>query len=373
MDQKQEITDLTICRAGFAGWVFIYHVDLYVNFSAWLGPFAGLVRRGYLGVDGFFILSGMILARVHPELYLSSSGTLKFLARRIARIYPVHLATILIFAAIFIAGLAAGMTPRDAGRFDLASLLQNLLLVQGWGWADQGAWNYPSWSISAEWAGYLLFPLFLRLAWYFDWYVSMQFVIAAFMVIGLLIARDHYSLNLTFGHGLFRFFPEFIMGLSTARFVPNWADAAPSRAFVAAGLLIVLFGASEGIDFASLLGLWFILTGFMMQFDAQRPPVLGRRVILRRLGLLSYAFYMSFAISELLLTRAFRVLGWVPAAHGIAFALGMLLVTLVLSVLLHVAVEIPARRAGDAWLDRLPWFNKHAANRLVVGATRDPH
>ena len=57
MIMKQEITDLTIARAIFAAWVFIYHVDLYLNFSAWLGPFAGLIRHGYMGVDGFFILS----------------------------------------------------------------------------------------------------------------------------------------------------------------------------------------------------------------------------------------------------------------------------------------------------------------------------
>ena len=69
-----------------------------VDFSAWLGPFSGLIRHGYLGVDGFFILSGLILARVHPELSRSAKGAFKFWGKRLARIYPVHLATLLILA-----------------------------------------------------------------------------------------------------------------------------------------------------------------------------------------------------------------------------------------------------------------------------------
>src|SRR5271165_44595 len=111
MTAKQEITDLTICRAAFAGWVFAYHVDLYVNFSAWLGPFSGLIRRGYLGVDGFFILSGLILARMHPELARESSGAFKFWGKRLARLYPVHAVTLCLFGAILLAGLLHGIAP----------------------------------------------------------------------------------------------------------------------------------------------------------------------------------------------------------------------------------------------------------------------
>jgi peptidoglycan/LPS O-acetylase OafA/YrhL len=352
MNAKLEITDLTACRAAFAAWVFTYHVDLYLNFSAWLGPFAGLVRRGYLGVDGFFMLSGMILARVHPELATSTAGTFSFLGKRLARIYPLHLATILILAALFLAGVEGGVTPRDPSRFAWPSLLQNLTLIQGWGFANQGAWNYPSWSVSTEWAGYLLFPVLSLLLSYFEEIVSIQVVVIAFTVLGLIMTRHGYNLNLSFAEGLFRFFPEFILGMATSRVVPGVADAIPCRGLALLGATLIFIFLWGGLDVFTVIGIWMILFAFTMQSDAQRPPVLGRAPVLRWLGLLSYAFYMSFAIAELLVTQWFRYESWLPASHPGIFAASMLAITFALAVFLHITIELPCRRAADRWLDR---------------------
>jgi peptidoglycan/LPS O-acetylase OafA/YrhL len=350
MNTRQEITDLTVCRAFFAAWVFAYHVDLYLNFSSFLGPFAGLIGHGYLGVDGFFILSGLILARVHPELAHSPAGAFKFWGKRLARIYPVHLVTIIIFAAIFLGGLAHGITPRDPARFSLSSLVQNLFLVHGWGFSSQGAWNYPSWSISTEWAGYLLFPIFWLIVSYFDSYVAVQFVIVGFALLGLIITRHHNNLNLTFADGLIRFFPEFIMGLSTARFVPSFADFWPLKPLAIIGVVLVPLGAAFGFDLITVAGMWLVLFAFTMQADAERPAFLGRAPLLRWLGVLSYSFYMSFAVAELLLSQWFRHQGWAPASHAVVFAAGMLAITLGLAVLLHTTIEVPCRRYADRWL-----------------------
>ncbi|MDD2704779.1 MAG: acyltransferase [Acidocella sp.] len=364
MNAKQEITDLTICRAVFAAWVFTYHVDLYLNFSAWLGPFADLIRHGYLGVDGFFILSGLILARVHPEVAgkaarmlfppfeLPSFKTmLLFWGKRLARIYPVHLATMLILGALVLAGLAHGWAPRDPGRFDVSSFLQNLFLVQGWGGADQGTWNYPSWSVSTEWAGYLLFPICWYLLSYFIPLVAIQVAIVGFVAMGLIFVVHGDNLNLTFSLGLVRFFPEFLIGICTARVVHLYADFQMLRrgSFIL-GLVLSIASVAFGVDFAAVLGIWLVLFAFLMQADADCPPMLGQRPLLRRFGILSYSFYMSFAVSELLLSQWFRRENWPPASHGILFAGGMLGITVILAIFLHFAVETPCRRIADRWL-----------------------
>ncbi len=351
MRPKAEMTDLTICRAVFAAWVFVYHMDLYANFSAHFGAFAGFIRRGYLGVDGFFMLSGLILAYVHPEFTQALAGARKFWGKRLARIYPVHLAIIVIFMIILLVGFAHGMSPRDPRRFSVFALLQNLFLVQGWGFTNQGAWNYQSWSISTEWAGYLLFPALWYLVSYFDWYVAVQLIVLAFVVLGLIITRHDGTLNLAFAQGLIRFFPEFIIGISTARLVPLVADnAALRRSAILLGPVCLLFGVYSGFEWFCAVGLWLILAACAMQADAQRPAFI-QSAFLRALGLLSYAFYMSFAVAELLAVQWFRRQGWSPAQHALLFCSAMLGVTLALALLLHVAVELPCRRRVDQWLD----------------------
>jgi peptidoglycan/LPS O-acetylase OafA/YrhL len=365
MSMKQDLTDLTICRAVFAAWVFTYHVDLYLNFSRFLGPAADLIRHGYLGVDGFFMLSGLILARVHPEMrsvmnrrkgspdfHLPSMSLIwRFWGKRLARIYPVHLATILILAVLVGLGTLHGWGANQPSRFDASSLVQNLLLVQGWGGSHNGSWNYPSWSVSAEWAGYLVFPVLWYLLTYFGKLVAFQVLLVGFTSIGLVFVLQGYTLNLTFAEGFYRFFPEFIIGMATTSIVSIWADFAPIRhgCFVA-GVLIALIGAAFGVDLLAIVGIWLILFAFLMQNDAERPGMLGRRPVLDWLGRRSYAFYMTFAIAELLMCQYFRHHGWTPASHGLIFAAGMLALTLVLATTLYSLVETPCRRIADHWL-----------------------
>ncbi len=368
MTTKQELTDLTICRAVFALWVFTYHVDLYLNFSRFLGPAADLIRHGYLGVDGFFILSGLILARVHPELIGDTKKSWaggppplfqppplamvwRFWAKRLARVYPVHLVTILVLVALLGLGAVLGWAPHDPSRFGVLSLIQNLLLVQGWGGSTHGAWNYPSWSVSTEWAGYLVFPILWYLLAYFSALVGMQILVVSFTVMGLIFIANGYTLNLTFADGLYRFFPEFIIGMATTRIVHVWADFGPvRRGSLIAGLVIGIFAASIGVDLAAVIGIWLTLWAFLMQADAEQPAMLGQRAALNWLGRRSYAFYMSFAIAELLISQYFQHSGWTPRSHGWLFAAGMLAITLLLAVSLYAVVETPCRRMADRWL-----------------------
>jgi peptidoglycan/LPS O-acetylase OafA/YrhL len=349
MKQTAELTDLTVCRSVFAAWVFIYHVDLYLNVSGALGPAADLVRHGYLGVDGFFILSGLILGRVYTPPPKSLRDRLIFWGRRLARLYPVHLATLLLLGVLVVAGRHAGLAAHDPERFSSLSLAENLVLIQGWGVAPIGQWNYPSWSISSEWAGYLVFPLLAGMFAYFEALVAGQFIIIGFVVLGLIAYLHGYSLNLAFSGGLLRFFPEFIIGVASARTVPRVADNTPKLWFVSVGAALAVICAAVGADFGAVLGMWLVLYTLTMQADAELPPMLRGTGWLRAFGLLSYSFYMSFAVIELILSRLLAT----PSDHKLTFALGMLAGTFALALVLYFAVERPARRLIDGWLDAL--------------------
>jgi peptidoglycan/LPS O-acetylase OafA/YrhL len=348
--RSPEITDLTICRAAFAAWVFVYHVDLCTGFSGYLTPFAGLVRHGYLGVDGFFLLSGMILARVHPELVERPDLAKMFWGRRLARIYPVHLATIVVLAVLVLTGLALGFAERAPERFTIGSLVANLLLVHGWGFSNFLAWNYPSWSVSTEWAGYLMFPAI----WYFvgrwDLIITTPIMVIALTSIGAVAYFSGVGLNLTYGGALFRFVPEFVAGIAACRIVPAYADEMPARMLAFVGIGGAAMGAWLGSDTVVVVMLLLVIVAVAMRADGWRPPVFGTARLPLFFGQLSYAFYMSFATAELLVTQAFRHAHVDPAGEKLLFAAAMTVLSLAYAIILHVFIEVPARRAADRFL-----------------------
>lgn len=125
------------------------------------------VSKGYLWVDLFFVLSGFLMAMNYAHLFergWSLRGWTTFLVRRFARIYPLYAfmiaATLLYTLAAF--GSVHGDKPSPAIGFHnpAAAIAANVLMVQSWGFAR--SIDGVAWSLSTEWAAYLLFPF---LAW----------------------------------------------------------------------------------------------------------------------------------------------------------------------------------------------------------------
>ncbi len=154
-----EILPLTSLRGITAVWVVLYHT--YESYD-WLHFASGFVLRGYLGVDIFFTLSGFILAVSHCPAFKTTplkEFTMVFMVKRVARVWPLYAFCTLCYTSLFLCGL--GGKQMSAG--ELGVLLPiNLAMIQEW---HLGASIIrPGWSISAELAAYLLFPLLLRLA-----------------------------------------------------------------------------------------------------------------------------------------------------------------------------------------------------------------
>lgn len=156
MTDAAHIRPLTSLRFLAALWVVLFHY--WPKLDVGMTPM--FVEKGYLGVELFFVLSGFILCHVYRTQV--EDGTFRygsFLWARLARIYPLHLATTFGLGAVALAAGVAGFTV-DKNILSWESLPANLLLVHAWGLAPEAGWNHPSWSISAEWFAYLTFPLF---------------------------------------------------------------------------------------------------------------------------------------------------------------------------------------------------------------------
>jgi peptidoglycan/LPS O-acetylase OafA/YrhL len=156
----QNLKPLTAMRFFAAMWVVAFHYTPSLT-----NGMPAVIAKGYLGVELFFVLSGFILSHVYMQAF--GEGRFRyadFLWARLARIYPVHTAT-LVGLGLLVA--AASVLHMNTGDQVLVwpSLPAQLTLTQAWGLASHGGWNHPSWSISAEWFAYLTFPLFALVIW----------------------------------------------------------------------------------------------------------------------------------------------------------------------------------------------------------------
>ncbi len=108
------------------------------------------------GVSFFFVLSGFILQHNYRKS-LSTLGPARFIGLRIARIWPTHIAVLVLICA-YQWPLIFNHFISHYSDHQIASVL---LLVQDWRFDFYSAFalNAPSWSISAELFFYSLFPL----------------------------------------------------------------------------------------------------------------------------------------------------------------------------------------------------------------------
>ncbi|WP_062208805.1 acyltransferase [Aureimonas sp. AU12] len=143
--------------------VMTYH---FLYFAPGQGAVAGtaVLHRLLPLLDMFFMISGFFIAsRYHDKIH-SIGEYATFLRRRIARLYPLHLITLAFFVGVALIGSTGLVHLSETQRWDFAVLPLQLLAVHAWGTTDALAFNYPSWSVSAEIFCYLLFPLILVVA-----------------------------------------------------------------------------------------------------------------------------------------------------------------------------------------------------------------
>ncbi len=157
------IKPLTGLRAVAAFWVLLFHLSpqilaIWQN-TAWFAP---LVLQGYLAVDLFFVLSGFIIAHHYAASWRRGDYVI-FIWRRLARLYPAHLVTLLSVAFMVFMAQELGYSINNPTDYTFKSFVANIFLVHAWSFPTVMTWNHVSWSISAEFLAYLLTPVFFWL------------------------------------------------------------------------------------------------------------------------------------------------------------------------------------------------------------------
>lgn len=310
-----------------------------------------IVPHGYLAVDLFFILSGFIMCYTYLPTFerqgMSAFGG--FLLKRVARIAPLNLAVLALFVAVgqgSIVELGKNIIyPPAAG---ISDIFANALMLQGIGIGLN--LNGPSWSISAEFAAYLAFPLLIRIA-FSSWRIARTAFTLASVAAICYIAACHPHLNMdteTIAQSLIRCFAEFSLGMATYRF---YSKLGPER-IQFLGSDLTTFGVILGIGGfvltrydlpAVLLFPWLIISlsmnkGRVARFMAFRP--------FYSLGLISFSLYLLHQLFRPLSLMVVQQIHPTPltTVQALLFALLGSLCVIPFAWLAFRYVEMPGRK-----------------------------
>jgi peptidoglycan/LPS O-acetylase OafA/YrhL len=356
------IDSLTSLRGFLALWVVFFHFwkDMLALFPGmdFLTPVA---KQGHLAVPVFFILSGFVLAYNYAH-ELSSLGIRsygRFLLMRLARIYPVHLITLLVVVGMVAVCRAKGWPLTDAG-YGAGDFVLNLFLAQTWIPNYQLNWNYPSWSISSEWFAYLCFPVICvtilpRITTRFRAHAFLTLCWIA--TIGLYVFGNEMPFR-----PLIQVIPTFLAG--TAIFVclysvpENAQYLLPLRTHHGPDFLLF----SVPVMLLLISGHWtaaVVLTGFLLlvyrlaKQSSDCSKLWNNRVAVY-LGEVSYSLYMAHALAQKVCYKLLPSAPFSNATLGIRLGvLGAYVIIITVMVLgTYYLIEKPSRRRLRHLFDR---------------------
>ena len=282
-----------------------------------------LTRNGWASVDFFFVLSGFVLMSGFSGRLTGAPAFGRFAARRLARLYPLHLATLAVLVALVGWAAIEGDDAAFTGPYSLTGLWQCVALVQGFT-IHALAWNFPSWSISIEfWASLLMggaLTMFGRRSWIAFGVLTLALVTLLALLgepggpatdgAGALLKAAHYLLAFFIGTLLFGLFTR-IEGRGFAP--PPWVEVA---ATVGLGLTFLF---ADRIP-PTLLILLFAMVILVFAFEAGPVSIWLKTKPLQAAGGWSYSIYLVHPLWTILVFKAVKAasvaLGQAAASDG---------------------------------------------------------
>jgi peptidoglycan/LPS O-acetylase OafA/YrhL len=358
------IAPLVGLQAFAIGWVVLNQFRLHLGLAA--GERSGLVFKGYLGAELFFVLTGFLTAHAYGrEVADGGRGYGGFLYRRLIGIYPLHLVTIAVMAVLMAAAAVAG-AGFPHGVASLHGLVSNLLLVQAWGVEPSVSWNFPSWLVSAEWFGFIVFPVTAWLTWraWPNAWIAVLAPLTLFAVLFQMTAqRGVLFTDMTAQIGAAQTIPAFLLGaglyrLSDQRPLPRGL-AGVLAVFAAAWIVAAALARLSDLVIVPAFGL---LTLALAETARGPHPALSGPAA-QYLGRISIAVCLVYLPVDIVYFHAVaRLFGQPHGAAAWAVWFGVFPAIAAAGAVAHHLVQRPA----ETWLARL------AAPQSSVTALQSP-
>jgi peptidoglycan/LPS O-acetylase OafA/YrhL len=288
------------------------------------------------GVYLFFILSGFLICRLVGNA--THFSYLRFLWRRLCRIYPAFLVALALGVAVF--SFYAGWAP-----FSWRGLAANVLLLNGVRELGVVPFLHQTWSLFNEIVFYLVFPLLLLLRPLGVWRVPWGIAVAGAALVYIPFA-------LGWGQALYLLF---FAGATAARF-DDARLIAFARRMPEAAVLVLYLGVTTAIAFKVVndhVAIWlYAVAGTLLVIQACYGTGWFNRLFswrpLRRIGNVSYSLFLVHTIPVFFVVYVlgpgwFTSTGLWPALFAGVIALAG---ALVLAGVLFLVAEKPYFAAG---------------------------
>ncbi|HWK42735.1 MAG TPA: acyltransferase [Croceibacterium sp.] len=282
--------------------VVLYHVGDF-------GLIGGLAffRHSWLLVDFFFVLSGFVIAASYGERLAGGFSRLRFMALRLGRVVPLHLAVVAAFA---LAELLI-FRPLLGERHDLFYLWRGLFLLDGFAEHTGNFFAPVSWSISVEVVLYIAAALLFGRG---RWALTIALVLGGAALAALLTQWNEAGFGFLMQRGVLGF------GLGVACHVLHRRAEAKGGANAPRWLLtMVELGAAIAVIVLIVVQPFYrqtvvpadLLFAAVVLAFARDGGAISRVLQTRpmvRLGQLSYSIYMTHLILIIALNRGLPLL-----------------------------------------------------------------
>ena len=296
-----------------------------------------------LFVDLFFVVSGFVIARQYFGRVNDAASIGRFLWRRFARIYPLHLATLLFYLALAGALHFGAARTDNPARYPLSDLPAQILLLHAF-IGERLTFNFPSWSLSAEMFCYLIFPAIALIA-----QRRKVAVIALVVITALANSLWAWAAGTTpwadwiNQGGAFRALPAFNLGVACYLFRDRIARWPVVPAALAASLAAFILLGSWLPTMMALLAIYAIAI-LAVQVDCAGRDTLMSRFGFDRWSSLTYSCYMlHIPVATVIITFGSRLLSLSPHERPILAPVAIVILGCASIVSLRT-FETPLRR-----------------------------
>jgi len=330
-----------------------------------------LFSGGFVGVDVFFVISGYLITTILIEdLENQRFSLVSFYERRARRILPA------LFFVIFVCIPFAWMVLSDAaldkfgsGLIGVSLFLSNVVFWKQQGYFDESAELNPilhTWSLAVEEQYYVLFPIFLILAWRFG-KNRVFWMIIVMAAISLLLSEWGWRNQATANFYLAPTRAWELFAGSIAAFVVQKQGVQKNNILALFGLAAIIFSIffyDETTPFPSVYALVPVLGVVLLVLYADKDTIAARLLSTRGfvgIGLISYSAYLWHQP----LFAFFRVYNNEVTLNVYA-SLGFFVLSLVLAYLSWRFIEKPFRRKAN--FSKLSIFSLGIGSLLLIYA-----